>query len=95
LNPTTALASEWRLPCHRDGRCVVCYSTHDFIEVLRALPLDLERLQYAEGGPEAQLYVAAGGRELELFGSIETGFFDDDGNQQAWPVPNVIGVKRR
>ena len=71
------------------------WSTHDFIDILCSLPLDLARLQYAEGGPEAQLWVGAGGRELESFGSFETGFFQDDSNAVAWPVPNVVGVRAR
>ncbi len=61
------------------------WSTHDFVEILRALPIDLKRLQYAEGGPEAQLFVKAGGREVEEFGSFETGFFESDANKVAWP----------
>jgi hypothetical protein len=71
------------------------WSTHDFIDILRELPIDLDRLQYAEGGPEAQLYVNAGGVELERVGSFETGFFESDDNAVAWPIPNVIGVVRR
>ncbi len=68
------------------------WRTHDFVEVLQALPLSLVRLQYAEGGPEAQLFVRAGGREVELIGSYETGFYERDDNDRAWPVPNVIVV---
>ncbi len=71
------------------------WSTHDFVEILRALPIDLKRLQYAEGGPEAQLFVQAGGVEVEEFGSFETGFFESDHNAVAWPVPNVIGVRAK
>ncbi len=71
------------------------WSTHDFIDILRELPIDLDRLQYAEGGPEAQLYVNAGGVELERMGSFETGFFESDDNAVAWPIPNVIGVVRK
>ena len=70
------------------------FSTHDLIEILLALPLDLKRAMYAEGGPEAQLYVAAGGREEEFSGSYETGFNEDDDNQISWPVPNVIVAVR-
>ena len=66
----------------------------DFIDALLSLPIGLKQLQYAEGGPEAQLYVKAGGVERELVGSFETGFFDDS-NLEAWPVPNVIGVRAR
>ena len=71
------------------------YSTHDLIDVLMALPLGLERALYAEGGPEAQLYVTSGGREHEWVGGYETGVGEDDDNRAAWPVPNVIGVARR
>lgn len=68
------------------------WSTHDFIEQLQRLPIDLDRLQYAEGGPEATLTVHAGGFEASYVGSYETGFWEDDSNTQAWPLPNVIGV---
>ena len=71
------------------------WTTHDFVDILLELPIDLRQLQYAEGGPEAQLFVDAGGIELERFGSFETGFFESDDNAIAWPVPNVIGVVRR
>jgi len=71
------------------------WTTHDFIDILLELPIDLRQLQYAEGGPEAQLFVRAGDVELERFGSFETGFFESDDNRNPWPVPNVIGVVRR
>lgn len=71
------------------------YSVHDFIDMLLELPIDLRNAMYVEGGPEAQLYVAGGGREIELVGSFETGFFETDDNASAWPVPNVVGVVRR
>jgi len=71
------------------------YAMHDLIDMLRALPLELTRLQYAEGGPEAQLAVRAGGEEYEFVGSYETGFLESDSNVLALPVPNVLGVRRR
>jgi hypothetical protein len=71
------------------------YSMHELIDLLGELPLDLTRLQYAEGGPEAQLYARGGGEEYEFVGSYETGFFEEDGNTLALPVPNVIGVVAR
>ena len=73
------------------------YSTHDLIDILLALPLRIERALYAEGGPEAQLYVKSGGREHEWVGGYESvdGEDDDSDNYSAWPVPNVIGIARR
>jgi len=71
------------------------YSVHDLIDNLRLLPLGLRRAMYAEGGPEAQLYVRGGGEEHEFVGSFETGFNENDSIVHAWPVPNVIGVVAR
>ncbi len=70
-------------------------SVHDFIDAVQALPLDVARAMYQEGGPEATLYVKAGGFELERIGSFETGFNETDGNAAAWPLPNVFGVRPR
>jgi len=33
--------------------------------------------------------------ELEICGSYETSFREDNGNTTAWPIPNVLGVRRR
>jgi len=52
-------------------------------------------VQHLEGGPEAQLYVNTGDVEIELFGSYETSFMENDGNANPWPVANVIGVRPR
>jgi len=68
-------------------------STHDLIDALLALPLDLRETMYVEGGPEAQLYVSAGGRELEFVGSHGSSFAGIE-NNYALPIPNVIGLKR-
>jgi hypothetical protein len=72
------------------------WSTHDFIDILRALPLDLVRLMYVEGGPEASLYLKVEGKVLVAeMGSFETGFREDDENRVFWPLPNVLAVAPR
>jgi hypothetical protein len=68
---------------------------HDFINAVQALPLSVARAMYQEGGPEATLYVNAGGFELERIGSYETSFVENDGNLAAWPLPNVFGIRPR
>jgi hypothetical protein len=69
------------------------WSTHDLIDILLELPLELQRLMYVEGGPEASLFAKVGGRvELSATGSFETGFWERDDNQRFWQVPNVIAV---
>lgn len=70
------------------------YSTHDLIDILLKLPLNIDRAMYAEGGPEAQLYIKTDDREYEFIGSYETGFNENDDNQEAWPIPNVIGIRK-
>ena len=75
--------------------CRSPYSMYDFNHILLALPIGLVCVQHLEGGPEAQVYVRAGGQEIEFFGSFETGFFETDLNRTAWPIPSVIGVRRK
>lgn len=75
--------------------CRSPYTTHDLIEGMLALPLDLAKAMYVEGGPEAQLYLRSGDFELERVGSFETGFMETNANTAAWPVPNVVGIVRR
>jgi hypothetical protein len=70
------------------------WPTHVLADALLALPIDLQRAMYVEGGAEAQLFVAAGGRELELIGAFD-GIPSVAQNVDAWPVPNVLAVYRR
>ena len=69
------------------------YTVHDFNEILLRLPLDVRSTMYVEGGPEASLFVSAGGHEVRRVGSYERGFFDET-NEWFWPMPNVLGVTR-
>ena len=64
---------------------------HDLVDALLAAPLDLAQAMYVEGGPEAQLFVRGGGKELERYGTFEGA----DANGRAWPVPNVVAAIRR
>ena len=49
---------------------------------------------HVEGGPEASLLIHTGGVDLDLCGSYETGFKEDDSNARQWAIPNVLGVAR-
>ena len=71
------------------------YSVHDFVKILKALPIDIARAMYAEGGPEAQLAIMHGREVLEFVGSFESGYHEDDTNVAAWPIPNVVGIVRK
>ncbi len=70
------------------------YATHDFINILLELPIDLQRAMYVEGGKDAQLYIHSGNHEYEYLGNYATGLEESEGNHISWPVPNVVGIVR-
>ena len=71
------------------------FSMHDLNKELLGLDIKLVAAQHLEGGPEAQLYFKVGEIEKEMFGSFKTSFFEKDTNVFAWPIPNVIGVRKK
>ncbi len=83
----------------RKGRVLFIHArtpwpVHELASALLALPIDVARAMFVEGGPEAQLYARGGGREIERVGGFE-GAARSGGVGQAWPVPNVIAAIRR
>jgi hypothetical protein len=71
------------------------YSTHDLINILKVLPLNISRAMYTEGGPQAQLYITVPNQEFEFVGSYEVGSSDANKGSLPWPLPNVIGISKR
>jgi uncharacterized protein YigE (DUF2233 family) len=71
------------------------WPVHQLVDALLALPLDLRQAMYVEGGPEAQLYVRGGGRELEKVGGFESSLGEMTDNRDAWPIPNVVAAVRK
>jgi hypothetical protein len=69
------------------------WPVHELVNALLALPIDLRRAMYVEGGPEAQLFVRGGGREHEWVGGFE--HVPQAENRDAWPVPNVVAAVPR
>ena len=64
-------------------------------DLLLSLPLGITTAMHVEGGPEASLSIHVGGVNLDLNGSYETGFNENDEERHQWPIPNVLGVRRR
>jgi len=71
------------------------YSTHDVINILKLLPLDISRAMYAEGGPQAQLYINTGDHEQEFVGNYEIEIQEDMEKLISRPVPNVVGISAK
>ena len=70
------------------------YTTHDLIDMLLELPIDLKQAMYVEGGADAQLYINTGKEEHEFIGSFSTGSREHDENTYSHPIPNVLGLVR-
>ncbi|MBN4056755.1 phosphodiester glycosidase family protein [bacterium AH-315-J21] len=90
--------SEAALAQDVDGNALFLFSREpmtmfEFNEIILSLPLEIVRAQHLEGGPEAQLYYQVGKHSDEFTGSYESSF-SDFSKGTAWPIPNVIVVKR-
>lgn len=88
------------LAIDRDGHVLLIHirtpqNPHDFIELLLGAPLRIHNAMYLEGGSESQLYVRAGGKELEFVGKSDLGLLTDRQSPAAWRIPNLLGVVRR
>jgi hypothetical protein len=71
------------------------FAMNDWNDKLLALPLGISTAMHVEGGPEASLSIHAGGVDLDLNGSYETGFNENDDENGQWPIPNLLAVTRR
>jgi hypothetical protein len=92
--------SEAAVAIDKRGRILFLFSRRahtmlEFNRLLLSLPLDVSAAMHVEGGPEASLSIHAGGVDLDLGGSYETGFNENDDERAQWPLPNVLGVARR
>jgi hypothetical protein len=75
--------------------CRYPHAMKELNDILLALPIDLDSAMHVEGGPEASLSIHAGKVNVDLNGSYETGFVENDGERQQWAIPNVLGVRSR
>lgn len=71
------------------------FSMHDLVRELLSAGIGIVAAQHLEGGRLAQLYLKLGDFELELFERSERPSSAIVPEPKAWPIPNVLGVKRR
>jgi hypothetical protein len=99
-SPLPKTWSEAALGEDEEGRALLLFcrtplSMHDFnAKLLAAEELKLVCAQHLEGGRQAQLFVRAGDVERELVGESVSGLTTDE-SPPAWPIPNVLGIRRR
>ena len=92
--------SEAAVAADKDGHILFLFSRrpfamNDWNDKLLALPLGITAAMHVEGGPEASLSIHAGGVDVDLNGSYETGFNENDDENGQWPIPNLLAVTRR
>ena len=68
------------------------FSTHDLINILLQLALNISRAMYCEGGPQSQLYIRHGNKEYNFFGGFDINLNENINNPAFWPIPNVVGI---
>ncbi len=90
--------SEAAVAFDKHGRVLFIFSRYpramkELNDLLLSLPLDIDGAMHVEGGPEASLSIHAGKVNLDLNGSYETGFVENDSEHKQWPIPNVLGVR--
>jgi len=73
--------------------CRAPYTMREFNMLLLNLPLGIESAMHLEGGPEASLSIHVAGLVLDLCGSYETGFMENESNVVQWQLPNILGVR--
>lgn len=73
--------------------CAEALSMYDFNRAVLAAGLGVVAAQHLEGGPQAQIYIRIGDFELERVGDYDESF--DGNNPAAWPVPTVLGIRKR
>jgi hypothetical protein len=71
------------------------FSMHNLNKELLGSGTGIVAAQHLEGGPEAQLYLKIDDFEIDLYGSFETSYNEDDSNSLAFPIPNIIGIRPR
>ncbi|MFM7021410.1 MAG: phosphodiester glycosidase family protein [Flavobacteriales bacterium] len=74
--------------------CRSPYRMHDYINMLKKLPLNLKKMMYLEGGPEASFYLNTGDTIVQKYGSYETDFNENDDNSNYWSIPNVLALTK-
>jgi len=68
------------------------HTVHNLINIIKDLPLNIERAMYLEGGSEAQLALITEDKEFEWVGQYsETGLYPSVTPH----IPNVIGIARK
>jgi len=68
------------------------YTMNDFIDIMLSSQLHIQRMGYLEGGPESGIII---NEHIQRVGSYETGFNENDNNEDFWPLPFALTFERK
>ncbi|MDR2693909.1 MAG: phosphodiester glycosidase family protein [Chitinispirillales bacterium] len=71
-------------------QCTAPHSVHEFVNILRELPISIDRAMYMEGGGPSQLFIGTAKDTMEFTGDFSSGGKPAGAAQ----LPNVLGVRR-
>jgi len=71
-------------------QCTAPHSVHEFVNILRELPISIDRAMYMEGGGPSQLFIGTSKDTMEFIGNFSSGGTSAGAAQ----LPNVLGIKR-
>ncbi len=71
------------------------YTANEFINFMLRSGLGIKSAMYLEGGPEASIYLKAGEKEIEKFGSYVSYSHPSNDNEESRKMPNVIGLRKK
>jgi hypothetical protein len=71
------------------------YTHNQMIGFLKQMPGGLHDAIYLEGGPETSLLINVNGHHIKKVGSWVSDTWESDTNRHFWPLPNIVGVRKR
>jgi uncharacterized protein YigE (DUF2233 family) len=71
------------------------YSVHDFIDILKNLPIDIYNAIYLEGSFPASFYLNCNGIKVEKSGSFIFEVDEADKSTSTIEIPNIIGIVKK
>ncbi|MDR2591527.1 MAG: phosphodiester glycosidase family protein [Chitinispirillales bacterium] len=71
-------------------QCTAPHSVYEFVNILRELPISIDRAMYMEGGGPSQMFIGTVKDTMEFIGDFSSGGRPAGATQ----LPNVLGVKK-
>jgi hypothetical protein len=71
------------------------YTHNQLIGFMKQMPGGLHDAIYLEGGPETSLLIDVNGHHIKKVGSWVSDTWESDANKHFWPLPNIIGIRKK